>query len=70
MRHYSIEPRLKEYVKGYGFLSFMQNPTDKHKENVGYCHKNRTRCCKNCFQNTSPKNYQRKLQEAELLKKL
>ena len=32
MRHYSIEPRWKEYVKGYGFLSFMRNPTDKHKK--------------------------------------
>ena len=25
MRSYSMEPRTREYVKGYGFLSFRQN---------------------------------------------
>ena len=28
--HYSIEPRERRYVKGYGFLSFARNFNDKY----------------------------------------
>ena len=42
MRQYSIEPRTKKYVKGFGFLSSAR----KYKEIIiGY----KTRCSKNCF---------------------
>ena len=30
MAHYSIEPRARKYVKGYGFLSFSKNLPDKY----------------------------------------
>ena len=39
MTHYSIEPRTRKYVKGYGFLSLAR----KYKKNIGY----RTRSFKN-----------------------
>ena len=32
IRQYSIEPRTKKYVKGYGFLSFAR----KYKKAIGY----------------------------------
>ena len=30
MTHYSIEPRTRKYVKGYGFLSFGRNLSNKY----------------------------------------
>ena len=33
MRH-SIEPRERRYVKGYGFLSFARNFSDKHSKSL------------------------------------
>ena len=55
MTHCFIEPRTKKYVKGYGFISFVRNLSSKYGKNiVGYCYKNWTRRCKNCFQKNSP----------------
>ena len=51
MLRYSVKPRTRKYVKAYGFLSFARNRSDKCGEKViGYCYKNRIRCCKSCFQ--------------------
>ena len=44
MMRYSIEPRTRKYVKGYGFLSFMRKRRTRY----------RTRCFKKCFQKNSP----------------
>ena len=30
MRHYSIKPRTRKYFKGYGFLSFTRNLSNKY----------------------------------------
>ena len=30
MTSYSIEPKTRKYVNGYGFLSFARNPSDKY----------------------------------------
>ena len=30
MTRYSIEPEIRNYVKGYGFLSFAINPSNKY----------------------------------------
>ena len=47
---YSLEPKYRRYVQGYGFLSFARKFGDKYgKITNGYCNKNRDRCCKNCF---------------------
>ena len=32
--HYSIEPRERRYVKGYGFLSFARNFSDKYSKSL------------------------------------
>ena len=32
--HYSIEPREKRYVKGYGFMSFARNFSDKYRKSL------------------------------------
>ena len=34
MRHYSTEPRTKKYVKGYGFLSFERNLSNKYRKQL------------------------------------
>ena len=34
MTHYSIEPRRRKYVKGYGFLSFARNFSSKYKKQL------------------------------------
>ena len=31
---YSIEPRERRYVKGYGFMSFARNFSDKHSKSL------------------------------------
>ena len=31
---YSIEPRERRYVKGYGFLSFARNVSDKYSKSL------------------------------------
>ena len=33
MSRYSIEPRTRKYVKGYGFLSLTRNLSDKYGKN-------------------------------------
>ena len=46
---YSLEPRYRKYVEGYGFLSFSRKLGDKYGKKInGCCKKNRNRCCKNC----------------------
>ena len=32
--HYSIEPRERRFVKGYGFLSFARNFNDKYSKSL------------------------------------
>ena len=32
--HYSIEPRERRYVKGYGFMSFARNFSDKYSKSL------------------------------------
>ena len=32
--HYSIEPRERRYVKGYGFMSFERNFNDKYSKSL------------------------------------
>ena len=32
--HYSIEPRERSYVKGYGFISFARNFNDKYSKSL------------------------------------
>ena len=39
---YSIEPKTRKYVKGYGYLLFARK---YNKKTIGY----KTRCCKNYF---------------------
>ena len=34
MRRYSTEPRTKKYVKGYGFLSFERNLSNKYRKQL------------------------------------
>ena len=34
MVHYSMEPRARKYVKGYGFLSFARHLSNKHREQL------------------------------------
>ena len=37
---YSVEPKYKKYVQGYGFLSFSRKFGDKYgKETIRYCNK-------------------------------
>ena len=39
---YSIEPRERRYVKGYGFMSFARNFGNKYGKKINeYCNKNR-----------------------------
>ena len=45
---YSLEPRNRVYVKGYGFMSFARNMSNKY-ENVDTAKKICYRCNKNCF---------------------
>ena len=56
MARYSIEPKTRKYVKGFGFLSFAKNLSDSFgKRNIGHCYKSKNRCCKlaskTCWQN-------------------
>ena len=46
MTRYSIKPRTRKYVKGYGLLLFSRNFGNIYKKCIGY----RTRCFKNWFQ--------------------
>ena len=47
---YSLEPKYRKYVQGYGFLSIARKFGDKYgKKNNKYCNKYMNRCCKNCF---------------------
>ena len=39
---YSIEPRERRCIKGYGFLSFAKNFSNKYGKKINeYCNKNR-----------------------------
>ena len=59
--HYSIGPRDKRYVKGYGFLSFVKN-IGKNLNNkyiqklLDSAKKIYNRCNKNCFKKSNSKN--------------
>ena len=47
---YSTEPKFRQYVKGYSFLSFARKFGDKYgKTLIDTAAKNRNRCSKNCF---------------------
>ena len=52
---YSIEPRERRYVKGYGFLSFARN-LGTHITKVAKYLNNKYECIKNCRQNSNSKN--------------
>ena len=45
---YSLEPKYRKYLQGYGFLSFARKFGDKYekKQTNKYCNKNRNKCCK------------------------
>ena len=45
---YSIEPRDRVYVKGYGFISFARSMKNKYGKKT-YSLKMCYRCYKNCF---------------------
>ena len=34
MKRYSVEPRTTKYVKGYGFLSFVRNLSNKYRKQL------------------------------------
>ena len=51
---YSIEPRGRSNVKGYGFVSFAKN-IGKNLSNK-YCQKLLDDANKNCFKNSNSKN--------------
>ena len=34
MSQYSVEPRTRKYVRGYGFLSFARNVSKKYKKQL------------------------------------
>ena len=47
---YSLEPKYRKNVQGYGFLSFAKKFGDKYgKKLMDTATKNRNKCCKNCF---------------------
>ena len=55
MTRYSIKPRTRKYIKGYRFLSFARNLSDKYgKKIIGYCYYNRTKCSKSCLKKSNP----------------
>ena len=65
---YSIEPRERRYVKGYGFLSFARNigthaakaaknMSNKYSQKlVDTAKQNCNRCYKDCFKKSNSKN--------------
>ena len=58
---YSIEPRERRYVKGYGFLSFAnnigKNLSNKYAQKlIDTAKKICNRCIKNCYQTSNSKN--------------
>ena len=56
MTHYSIEPRTRKYVKGYGFLSFGRNLSNKCiKQLMDNAIKKRTLCFKRCYKKVAHK---------------
>ena len=47
---YLLEPKYRKYVQGCGLMTFARKFGDKYGNKInGYCHKNRIRCCKDCF---------------------
>ena len=59
---YSIEPKDRVYVKGYGFLSFAKNigknVSNKYSQKLLHTGKKiYNKCNKNCFQKSNSKNY-------------
>ena len=56
MTHYSIEPRTRKYIKGYGFLSFGRNLSNKYiKQLMDNAIKKRTLCFKKCYKKVAHK---------------
>ena len=53
---YSVEPRVRIYVKGYGFLSFAKNMGNKIVKNSLMVLKNQNRLNKSCFKKSNSKN--------------
>ena len=54
---YSIEPKDRIYVKGYGFLSFAKNMNDEYSQkNIDTPEKTYNRCNKNYFEESDSKN--------------
>ena len=54
---YSTEPRLRKYVKVYGFLSFARKLGNRYdKKLMDTATKAGNRCRKNRFKKSSPKN--------------
>ena len=45
---YSLEPRNRIYVKGYGFMSFARSMSNKYEKLADRAKKS-ARCNKNCF---------------------
>ena len=44
---YSIEPKYRKYVQGYGFLSFARIFGDKYGKKINeYCNRDMNKCCK------------------------
>ena len=47
---YSTQPKYREHVKRYSFLSFAKQFSDIYgKKSDGYCSKNRNKCSKNYY---------------------
>ena len=56
---YSIEPKDRIYVKGYGFLSFAKCMGKSIGKKLSYTYKDYKdykRCSKSCFEKSHPKN--------------
>ena len=58
---YSVEPRDRIYVRGYGLWPFVKNISKNLNNNYGQklldsAKKSHSRCCKNCFKKSNSKN--------------
>ena len=52
-KRYSIEPRDRRYVKGYGFLTFPKNISSKYSQKLVNSAKKSATCNKNCLKNSN-----------------
>ena len=55
MTCYSIEPRTRTYVKGYGFCHLREIYPIKMGKIIECCYKSKAKSSKNCFQKWSKK---------------